>query len=522
MANTVSAKTLAHLALIAVIGLLAYSNTFSVPFQLDDIPNIRDNPIVKDLGYFSSPSKASGLEYYYALKRRFVGYLSFALNYRVHDLGVTGYHAVNLTVHIINALLLYCLLTITLKTPVLKGSRLRDCPGPVALISALLFVSHPVQTQAVTYITQRFASLMTMFYLFAIVCYALARLSGPGPRRYALHALALLGAALAMVTKENAFTLPLVIALYEFAFFSGPARSRLPGLLPVFLTLSIVPMALCGTSQPLAGGDTGFLKWGYLITQFRVVVTYIRLLAFPVNQNLAYDYPRFTTFFQPHVIASFVFLASLLALSTYTYFRSLRADPGLRLVAFGGLWFFVTLSIESSVVALVFVIFEHRLYLPCAGVFISVASGALIITGRFGNGKLQKAVVVSLVLVALVLACTAYSRNNVWRSGITMWEDVVWKSPRMAQGHYNLGRAYKDTGLKDRAIEQYETALRLNPNHSKAHFNVGVLYLDRMMFREAWDEFSSVLRINPYDRQAMQFLKYMKDSPVIRAHLQKE
>src|SRR4030042_7169416 len=147
-------KPIVHCFLIALVALLAYSNTFQSPFQWDEEDFIVQNPVVRDLEYFASPSKAKGIDpdYEIFLRTRYVGYLTFALNYQIHGFDVLGYHIVNVTLHILNAVLVYLLVHLTFKTPFLKEAPLRNHSSQVALFSALLFVSHPVQTEAVTYI----------------------------------------------------------------------------------------------------------------------------------------------------------------------------------------------------------------------------------------------------------------------------------------------------------------------------------------------------------------------------------
>jgi hypothetical protein len=152
---------------MAALGLLAYSNTFDASFHLDDHHSIGTNPTLKDPASFIEPSKAERLMggLYPSFKNRFIGYLTFAVNYRLHGLDVLGYHLTNLAIHFLNGLLLYSLVLFTFSTPKMEGSRLKDQLRLVALFAASLFVLHPIQTQAVTYIVQRFASLATMFYL---------------------------------------------------------------------------------------------------------------------------------------------------------------------------------------------------------------------------------------------------------------------------------------------------------------------------------------------------------------------
>ena len=262
-------KPFLHILLITAVGLLAYSNTFNVPFHLDDSAVIIRNPIIKYLHFFVEPSKAKafkGFFEYETFRLRYIGYLTFALNYKVHGLNVAGYHIVNLAVHIINALLVYWLVLLTLRMPFFRTTyseartlQAVPCglpPNWIALFSALLFVSHPVQTQAVTYIWQRVTSLTATFYLFSLLMYIKARsdCSKVGSKEsetgflsdlnLIFYVLSVLFAIIAMKTKEIAFTLPIIIALYEFMFFEGRLKSRILFLIPVFSTMFIIPLTL--------------------------------------------------------------------------------------------------------------------------------------------------------------------------------------------------------------------------------------------------------------------------------------
>ena len=159
----------ATLFIITTVGLICYANTFIVPFILDDVTSILTNPLVK---YFD-----------FRLKSRILGDLSFALNYRLHGLDLPGYHVVNLLLHLLNAGMVYLLVQMIFSTPLLlgfDGEKTANRPAASMLIglgAALIFVSHPLQTQAVTYLAQRVAVLATTFYLGALLCYAGSRLS---------------------------------------------------------------------------------------------------------------------------------------------------------------------------------------------------------------------------------------------------------------------------------------------------------------------------------------------------------
>jgi len=570
-------KPVVHILSIVLLSLFAYSNTFHVPFLFDDKQNIINNPVMRELGAFFDPEAIPNIG------MRYVGFLTFALNYTLHGLNVTGYHIVNFAIHVINAVLVYVLVHLTFRTPQLSvidpGSRLRNF---IAVFSALLFACHPVQTQAVTYIVQRFASLATLFYLLSITMYVMARLrqmpvrtipaytykdkaevevkfkvknkakakvkdkskyknkakiktedekpvrtqreiqAGKSIKRspaltVTFYALSVISAVLAMRTKEIAFTLPVVVALYEFFFFGGSWKKRILYLVPLLLTIFIIPLSLIGIDKPLGEVmyDVGeatrvqstMSRWEYLITQFRVIVTYLRLLVLPVNQNLDYAYSTyhsFNSFFDSRVFFSFLLLLLIFCLGVYLFKRSGAGGNSLRLVSFGIFWFFITLSVESSIIPIKDVIFEHRVYLPSAGAFMGITTFAFYQAGRMEKRwpYMEKALVAVLALIVIVLTGATYARNRVWRDPITLWEDVLRKSPQNYMPNYNLGFYYQEKGMLDSAIERYRIAIKLNPDHVKAYNNLGLAYWSKGLTDKAIEQYKTVIKLKQDDVKA--------------------
>jgi tetratricopeptide (TPR) repeat protein len=407
----------------------------------------------------------------------------------------------------------YALIVLTFRTPRLQRSFLLKHAKSIALLSALLFASHPVQTQAVTYIAQRFASLATLFFLASVVTYAVSRLPATAqPSRYrslAWYGTSLLCAVLAMKTKEIAFTLPLVIVLYEFLFLEGPLKKRILLLLPLMLTMVIIPASLLGIDRPLGTmmSDVGeatrvhtFMgRTEYLITETRVIVTYLRLLVFPMNQNLDYDYPLFDSFFVPQVVLSLLLLMLILGTSVYLLYRD-RHTPGAgRLTAFGIFWFFMTLSVESSIIPIADVIFEHRLYLPSVGFFLAV-TGAFFWTAERLEARWPYAVrVVVAFLAAAVVLFTGLTvaRNIVWQSEVGLWEDVIGKSPLKARGYNGLGLAYFNKNQYGRAIEAFARAIALHPSYGVAFNNIGNSYYRSGLYDRAVETQTRAIVLEP-------------------------
>jgi len=511
-------KTIVHVLLPVLLGLLVYSNTFYAPFNYDDFKDIRDNPIINNFSLFMEPSSLKDFskpEEYNHFKTRFITLLTFAVNYRLNGLDVTGYHLVNLGIHIINALLVYLLATFTLKVTYCAGtgeigpaSGVLQQPGLVALFTALLFVCHPIQTEAVTYIIQRLTSLAAMFYLLSIVLYIKWRLciiENPLRRTKAriFYVTTLTVTCCAMLTKENTFTLPITIALYEFIFFQGDLKKRVLFLTPVLLTMLIIPLALTAGNQDIEKVSRFFTtmsRQDYLFTQFRVIVTYLRLLVLPFNQNIDYDYPIYRSFFEPEVLLSFAFLLSLCTLGVYLLIRS-RDNRGLRPIAFGIFWFFLTLSVESSIIPIADVIVEHRVYLPSVGFFMALTSTWGLLRTRWGNraGYAGKALLYAMVLVVMTLSTATYARNDIWREEVRLWEDVVRKSPNKTRPHFNLGRAYQKQRRFEEAIVEYRTVVQSHSAYSVYALNyIGVSLAEQGRIDEAISEYTAALKMVNY------------------------
>jgi len=528
-------NTFTHILLIIFLGLLSYSNTFEASFQFDDKPAIVNNPIIKHLRYFAHPSEAkdfTGHFEYKVFKRRYVGYLTFALNYRLHQLRVAGYHIFNIAVHICSALLLYLLVTLTFQTPKLSSSSIKENAGYIALFTALLFACHPVQTQAVTYIFQRVTSLATMFYLLSLVAYIKWRLihrktelgsqkSDLGQEHGRLKSVlfymgSLVSAVLGMKTKEIVFMLPPVILLYDIMFFEGSSKKRLSYIAPMFLSLLIIPLSLLNIERPagelinhlddVTRGHTPLSRWQYLLTSSRAMLTYIRLIFIPVHQTIEYDYPVYGSFFDSQVIISIAVLAVIFVFSVYILFRYRDSVPHVRIISFGIFWFFINFALESGVIPLNNVIFEHRLYLPSIGAFlvISVSSFMLMQKWKDRYKRIDKMVFTAMAVTVVVLTGATYARNSVWKDELTLWSDVVDKNPGSARAHNNLCFYYNDIALFEKAVDECNIAIKLNPDNQSAYYNnLGNAYVSLGDIEKAIENYIHATTIeSPYQDQA--------------------
>ena len=493
------ARWIAPLA-AASAAALAHANGLDGSFHFDDVPAIVSNAAVHDLG---GPSPASA---------RWLGELSFAVNYRLGGLDPAGYHVVNVLVHAVNAALVVVLAAVLLRTPAVRRAR----PGRLVrrwlpLAAGLLFAVHPLATQAVAYVVQRFTSLATLFYLASLVLYLRARLTPvAGPRRRpvlaaARYVLSVAAAAAAMKTKEIAFTLPLVALGCEALLFRR--RMRIAPLVPLAATALLVPIAVVARA-PFEGRSPGLEllaaqavhapRTAYLLTEARVVVRYLRLLLLPAGQNLDPDVALSWSVLDPGVLPS---VAVLVAVGVGAAWLVARTAPESRwagiLAFFGVAWVFVTLSVESTLVPIADVMAEHRMYLPLAGASVAGAAALLWVATRIpGPGAPGLRVALALLATAGPLAAATRARNLAWRDEVTLWSDVVAKSPAKARPRRHLAEAYATLGRTDEAIAQLREAVRLAPEVAASHYNLGNEYRQTGRLEDAAREYRDALQLD--------------------------
>ncbi|MBI5196090.1 MAG: hypothetical protein HZA10_07185 [Nitrospirae bacterium] len=440
-----------------IIGLLIYSDVIlNGVFVFDDFDYIVSNPLICDI---SSYVTTFG-------DLRYVVDLSFAFNYAVGGYNPFGYHLFNVIVHILNSILVFFLIGLIIETAGGKSSQ-RTWQA-TAFLTGFLFLVHPVQTQAISFVTQRFTSLAVFFYLLSILLYIKSRvmfeMNRIGFVKYVICILSIISTALAVKSKETAITIPFIMAVFELLLFKDSVyfKKRFFFLIPHALSLILIPISLFGPDWGLVDsrGVTEMTRlaklheasdlssYEYLITQFRVIINYIGLLFLPIKQRVLYDYTASHSIFEIKVILSLCLLLLISWSAIYLWKKAKAADPqyapAYRLFSIGIVWFFLTLSVESSIISIRDLIFEHRVYLPSVGFFASVSALISWLIGRKTGNSNRFTLVFFIVLLALGLpfSFTAYQRNKVWTDEVRFWTDVVEKEPRLYVFYYDRGLAY--------------------------------------------------------------------------------
>lgn len=513
------------LAAITLIILSIYMNSLDVPFIFDDHTYIKGNPAVCDARKIFSPSELDALQVEADVannvRTRPLSYLSFGINHALHGFNVQGYHVVNIALHAGNAVLLYLLLvalsrqlTGGLSDPAANRSVL-TFGDAAAFFSTLLFAVHPVQTNVVTYITQRMASLATLCYLLASVLYTVWR--SRDSRGWKLYAGALAASVAGMFSKEICFTLPLMLVCIELLFFRERLPVRLRILAPFMATMAIIPIrvmeiAISSTdsfSAALAKAvnlvNSGATSWyGYFVTQLRVLVTYLRILVIPYDLHLDRDFPRYTSLREPEVLSSGLFLLGLLAGASYLIWRSRTLDelPRLcmRMTGFGIIWFFTALSVESGLIPINDVIFEYRLYLPSIGYFCAAiyGVGGLVVAWKGSTSALRRMVLIGMAaLVVTIFAVTTVARNRIWQDDELFWRDAIAKSPDKYGNYLSLANVLRDHAKIGEAMAVLSGQAERRPGLAHPVYEMGLLCLETQRPEQAIDHFFEALAKAP-------------------------
>jgi tetratricopeptide (TPR) repeat protein len=429
------------------------------------------------------------------LSRRPVANISFALNYYLGGYHLFGYHLVNIVIHLITGWLLFYWLNITL----VLCSYHRRSAFWIAVVTATIWLVHPLQTQSVTYIVQRMNSLAALFYLLSLVLYARGRVvqrqqTDSTWKVYCLFGGSFLAGVLALGSKEIAATLPVFIFLYEWYFFQGLSvgwiRKHIWVIVAVFVVLGGIALIYLGDhplGRILGGyGRRDFTLEQRLLTQLRVVMFYFSLLLFPhpSRLNLDHDFSLSHSLLDPvTTVVSLVFLANMLILAVVFARKE-------RLLSFCVLWLLGNLVIESSVIGLELV-FEHRMYLPSMLAILVV----VILVHRYVGHRW--AVIALVCAVTAVFSVWTYQRNRVWQDEITLLTDCIKKSPRKVRPYSALGIAYYKRGDMDNAKSYFIKSLSIEPNYARAHNNLGVVLAMEGDFDGAIMHFEAALKLVP-------------------------
>lgn len=543
--------------LIIIAGAIVYANSFGNQFVYDDIYLIVNDTYIKSWKYIFKIFtlelfRMTGPGSFY----RPMQSLTLMADYSMWKINPVGYHLTNLLFHTANAILIYFLVNLLFKNK------------QISLFSSLLFIVHPIHTEAVTYIAGRADPLMAFFCLLSFLLFAkyikvFPRTDFPKGKKIYFY----IGSAgfffLALLSKESGIIFPLVLIAY--GFISPPYTikdQKIVKKLRFYILLYLPFFLTTGIYFLIRGKVLGFTNAGTAPTTYNlyqrilsapiVIITYFKWLIFPIHLRLEHHLDMPVSFFSFRVIISTLLLISILAFTLLIYKRS-------KPVFFCLLWFFLSILMVCNIIPLNAPMLEHWLYLPSIGIFTIISVGVVRASG-FDTAKptvniLRKAIIFPFILLLVFYSVRTIKRNPDWKDNLTFFRITTRDAPHSPRMPYNLGmtcfekglyeesmwaferslqinpnyasdtrrvlsRVYVKLGisfgekqLHDESIVKFKKAVEVDPNNASAYRNLGVAYAMKGRTKEAIEEWEKVLAIDPKDEDAKKFLRQAIKTP---------
>ncbi len=389
---------------------------------------------------------------------------TYYANFHLSGLDPSAYHSLNVILHAACAVLIFFAVRRLLEMAGIEERR-RLIP---ALFGAALFLLHPVQTEAVSYVASRSETLSVLLFLAAFNVF-LYRRETDVTWRTSLIILVLYGAA--MSCKEHTAMLPAALLLTDY-FFGAPRFStvgikrnwRLYAPIGVAALAGFLFIASYINPSSNAGlGIKNLTPFDYLLTQFRAIFVYLRLFLLPVDQSADYNFAISRGLLEHGAI---FYGITLLALVGAAVFYRKRAP----LAVYGFLLFLILLAPTSSFLPIKDALAERRLYLPFIGLVLITSDAILRMRWSRQTGTAVMAGICVLLSVA------TFRRNQVWTGMETLWRDVVAKDPGNVRAVMGLADAYALRGQCVEAIPYFERAQKLEPGDYKNTYNLASAY----------------------------------------------
>lgn len=464
-------------ALLVLVTAIAYWPATGGPFVLDDydfleLNNLFDSGNVGALLRFSRP----------------IVMLSFLANYKWAGFDPAAFHMTNVTLHALNAVVLWRLLAALLTVSTLPDRIKSRRPWFIYGVP-LLFALSPIQTESVAYISSRSELMATLFFFLGLWSFVKFRDLKP----WLTAALVLVCFAFSALSKQDKLTLPLVVLLMDYLLLSGCNWRGLKKSLPLYgiLSAGIVAGFFVVVRPVLFAPSAGFrLEWQtYLFTQFRMYFRYLGQLTWPFHLNLDPDIQASHSLLEHGSIVALIALLVIVGAVA----RWHRAAP---VVAFGGLLYLSTLAPTTSFFPLLDFAAERRLYLPSVGFYL-VVIGLL----SFIDSRQSKTVVLAFGAIVIAFTIGTFNRSTVWADDLVLWTDTVEKSPEKSRPWAWLGKTYEDRGLPAPAHEAWIRGEKLAAQGSREHAsllgNLGLAEARKKNYGAALSYYERSLEIAP-------------------------
>jgi len=482
--------------IIFIVAFAAYFNTLSSGFVYDDTEEVLENQWIRDVNNIPDiisnnamgfMGKDSTSNYY-----RPAIHLIFMFNYHVFGLKPWGFHLINILFHASVSALVFIiaskLLGTSSNTSRTKEEGLAGSVLSPPFIGAFLFAVHPVHTEAVAWVAALPDIAYTLFALLSLFFHIKFNEGTKG-----MYPLSLASFSLAVFCKEPALTLPIILAAYD-SIFEKSADGYLP-LLKRYIPYLLVAGVYLGLRFHALGGfspqkpNIELSAGGYLINVFPLFIKYLEYLVLPLNLNAFHVLRPVHSLLEPTAIAALIATAAFIIIIFISFRKNSRVCFSLLVIVLPLLPPLYIAAVGENVFA------ERYLYLPSVG-FVLLAATTLS-WARSVKPELASGLIIISIAAAGVYSIGTVGRNTVWKDDLTLFADMVTKSPDAATPHNNLGDLYLKQNRLDEAEHEFIAALKLKPSFAMAHNNLGYAYLKQYRLDEAVNEFTIALKLYP-------------------------
>lgn len=474
-----------YILVLILAGIAAYLTSFQNSFVWDDIGLISINPYIKSwkhigdifTSFLYHKTGESGTFY------RPIVSLSFLIDYSVWKGNSIGYHLTNLIFHIVNAILLYKIIFALFKEE------------KTAFFTSLLFVAHPIHTEAITYISGRADPIAILFMLSSLLLF----ITYSSQNKFCGMFFSVVFYILALLTKEYAIIFVLLLAAYGICFKTKIKLRYYLIFLAISLSYGLIRLALLKNETGVFLFKQNMNIPHLLLVIGRSFTEYLRLLLFPINLHYQRELHIPYSIFCPYGILSI--LIPLAFILFVIIFR--KKKP----VLFGSMWFIVGLIPYQSALQLNAELTEHWLYFPSIGIFLIISS---FLTSRIRNVKHKHVLntaryaFFALIIISGIVFTNFQSLH--WKDEITLYNHILRFRPNEPRVHNNLGNAYATERKYDDALVHFKKAVEIAPAYSTAYFNMGAVYLEKQQFYTAATQFQKALTLNPSYTKARLYL----------------
>ncbi len=496
----------AVVVLLLTLAFAVYANSFRNQFVLDDLELVVNNPLIESrqniidifkVGLFPAVPLA---ENFY----RPVQSLTLKFDYLLWRKNPFGYHITNTLIHTINAILIFSIVLL-----ITHNRR-------IAMIASVLFAVHPIHTAAVTYISGRADPLVALFGLTSLSFFIIYSEF----KRILYYLASVVFFILALLSKEISLVLPLLFILYDICFLKKEKKTNVINFwikryaIYIFIVIAYILLraSVFNFSSFLQIGKLDFTA--RFLTACYIFLNYLKLLILPFGLHIDRTIQPIVSIFSPYCFAKVVILAVL----GYAFIKSYKIS---KIIFFASAWFLINfIPISNLFRPLNAPMAEHWMYFPSIGFFILAAVGI----DKIASIKLLKhseSIIVIFLIVSLSIL--TIKQNFVWKDRHTLYRHALKFSPNRPRLHSYLGNAYKDQGLFELALSEFNEAIRLNPEYAENYCNLGNLYEKTGRYNDAINAYRKSIAIKPksasaYNNLGNVFTRKGEDGKAIEAY----